>query len=72
MTVKFQFSFLHCCQEVFIRPDYSMDAVDHLFIGDAVFVRDAEESAKASHLGCLYPPFKIFLLGSMTRKHIGI
>ena len=40
-----------------IRPDYSMDAVDHLFIGDAVFVRDAKESAKASHLGCLYPPF---------------
>ena len=60
VTVKFQFSFLHCCQEVFIRPDYSMDAVDHLFIGDAVFVRDAKESAKASHLGCLYPPFKIF------------
>ena len=31
VTVKFQFSFLHCCQEVFIRPDYSMDAVDHLW-----------------------------------------
>ena len=36
VTVKFQFSFLHCCQEVFIRPDYSMDAVDHLeVIGSA-------------------------------------
>ena len=57
-TCPYHFSlrFFHCGQDVIKRPDGLLNLFSYFLIGD-VFLRDAEESAKASHLCGLYPLF---------------
>ena len=54
MPVLFQFASLYCGQEVFVVPNGFPSSVSHLFLGDVIYVVDAEEFSEASHLHGLY------------------
>ena len=42
MPVPFQCASFYCGQEVFVGPNGLPSSVSHLFVGDVVFVGDAE------------------------------
>ena len=53
-------------------PNGLPSSVSHLFVGDVVYVGDAEELSEASHLHGLYHFSLCLLLVSKTHRRIGI